>query len=197
MASGDLAPLESLADDEHAYLWARSAALAAIRTCVVEGDAPRDAGIAYARRLAEREAEASRAGRAANEAGYDFLNAAVELLTDLSDAETLPAIRAWFDEGLLDETYADLDFVEDAIAEPFERAAQRMREDGDGYVGDPEGEMAWWACFTEDDDDIDEDMEWTPPSHPPYVRETPKIGRNDPCPCGSGKKYKKCHGAVA
>src|SRR6267154_5178884 len=25
---------------------------------------------------------------------------------------------------------------------------------------------------------------------------TRKIGRNDPCPCGSGKKYKKCHGAV-
>jgi preprotein translocase subunit SecA len=25
---------------------------------------------------------------------------------------------------------------------------------------------------------------------------TPKIGRNDPCPCGSGKKFKKCHGAV-
>ena len=27
------------------------------------------------------------------------------------------------------------------------------------------------------------------------VRQTPKVGRNDPCPCGSGKKYKKCHGA--
>jgi hypothetical protein len=26
-------------------------------------------------------------------------------------------------------------------------------------------------------------------------REEPKVGRNDPCPCGSGKKYKKCHGA--
>ena len=25
-----------------------------------------------------------------------------------------------------------------------------------------------------------------------YVRETPKVGRNDPCPCGSGKKYKRC-----
>ncbi len=25
-------------------------------------------------------------------------------------------------------------------------------------------------------------------------RQTPKVGRNDPCPCGSGKKYKKCHG---
>jgi preprotein translocase subunit SecA len=28
-------------------------------------------------------------------------------------------------------------------------------------------------------------------------REEPKVGRNDPCPCGSGKKYKKCHGANA
>ena len=26
-------------------------------------------------------------------------------------------------------------------------------------------------------------------------RETPKVGRNEPCPCGSGKKYKACHGA--
>ncbi|MGQ0525498.1 MAG: SEC-C metal-binding domain-containing protein [Betaproteobacteria bacterium] len=26
----------------------------------------------------------------------------------------------------------------------------------------------------------------------PHFRKTPKIGRNDPCPCGSGKKYKKC-----
>jgi len=29
------------------------------------------------------------------------------------------------------------------------------------------------------------------------VREGPKVGRNEPCPCGSGKKYKKCHGAAA
>ena len=29
------------------------------------------------------------------------------------------------------------------------------------------------------------------------VRDTPRVGRNDPCPCGSGKKYKKCHGADA
>jgi len=29
----------------------------------------------------------------------------------------------------------------------------------------------------------------------PAARETPKVGRNDPCPCGSGRKYKQCHGA--
>ena len=26
----------------------------------------------------------------------------------------------------------------------------------------------------------------------PFVRTSPKVGRNEPCPCGSGKKYKKC-----
>jgi hypothetical protein len=30
------------------------------------------------------------------------------------------------------------------------------------------------------------------PAIAPYVRAARKVGRNDPCPCGSGKKYKKC-----
>ncbi|HEX7560541.1 MAG TPA: UPF0149 family protein, partial [Usitatibacter sp.] len=36
---------------------------------------------------------------------------------------------------------------------------------------------------------------WFEKSIPPTVkREGPKVGRNDPCPCGSGRKYKSCHG---
>jgi preprotein translocase subunit SecA len=31
----------------------------------------------------------------------------------------------------------------------------------------------------------------------PVKRQQGKVGRNDPCPCGSGKKYKKCHGTAA
>ncbi len=30
----------------------------------------------------------------------------------------------------------------------------------------------------------------------PFVRQVPKVGRNDPCPCGSGRKFKHCHGAL-
>ena len=30
----------------------------------------------------------------------------------------------------------------------------------------------------------------------PFIRDQKKIGRNEPCPCGSGKKYKKCHGVI-
>ncbi|MDP2961911.1 MAG: preprotein translocase subunit SecA [Sulfurimicrobium sp.] len=33
--------------------------------------------------------------------------------------------------------------------------------------------------------------------HEPFVRATDKVGRNDPCPCGSGKKYKQCHGKLS
>ena len=33
-----------------------------------------------------------------------------------------------------------------------------------------------------------------PDNRSPYVRDGRKIGRNEPCPCGSGKKYKQCHG---
>jgi preprotein translocase subunit SecA len=31
----------------------------------------------------------------------------------------------------------------------------------------------------------------------PIRRDQPKVKRNDPCPCGSGKKYKKCHGRAS
>ncbi|MDP2806201.1 MAG: preprotein translocase subunit SecA [Gallionellaceae bacterium] len=33
--------------------------------------------------------------------------------------------------------------------------------------------------------------------HKPFVRAVEKVGRNDPCPCGSGKKYKQCHGKLS
>jgi preprotein translocase subunit SecA len=36
-----------------------------------------------------------------------------------------------------------------------------------------------------------------PPAQQPFVRQGGKVGRNDPCPCGSGKKYKHCHGRLS
>jgi preprotein translocase subunit SecA len=36
-----------------------------------------------------------------------------------------------------------------------------------------------------------------PPTPQPAQRQGPKVGRNEPCPCGSGKKYKQCHGKLS
>jgi preprotein translocase subunit SecA len=42
-----------------------------------------------------------------------------------------------------------------------------------------------------------QDVETEVEEHQPFVRDGKKIGRNDPCPCGSGKKYKQCHGQLS
>ncbi|MDC7226366.1 MAG: YchJ family protein [Spirochaetales bacterium] len=47
--------------------------------------------------------------------------------------------------------------------------------------------------FVKTDDEWFFDDGYTPSAT--VVRDSPKVGRNDPCPCGSGKKYKKCCGA--
>lgn len=45
--------------------------------------------------------------------------------------------------------------------------------------------------------DLEEETPSENAEHPaPFVRTQPKVGRNDPCPCGSGKKYKQCHGQL-
>jgi uncharacterized protein YecA (UPF0149 family) len=42
------------------------------------------------------------------------------------------------------------------------------------------------------DEDLDDDGDFYPQT---YVRPEPKVGRNDSCPCESGKKFKKCCGS--
>ena len=34
-------------------------------------------------------------------------------------------------------------------------------------------------------------------AHTPFIRDGRKVGRNEPCPCGSGKKFKQCHGKLS
>ena len=45
--------------------------------------------------------------------------------------------------------------------------------------------------------DADESEAATAAEVAPFVREEKKVGRNEPCPCGSGKKYKQCHGKLS
>jgi preprotein translocase subunit SecA len=47
-----------------------------------------------------------------------------------------------------------------------------------------------------DDDGLQDEPNETPKTPETFVREGRKVGRNEPCPCGSGKKYKQCHGKL-
>jgi preprotein translocase subunit SecA len=53
------------------------------------------------------------------------------------------------------------------------------------------------AAITAPEDQLPDNMLASENSKPDqFVRSVPKVGRNEPCPCGSGKKYKHCHGAL-
>ena len=75
------------------------------------------------------------------------------------------------------------------IVESLEACRERELGCGRGYVRDVEKEISWWSGFH---DVKPQKIVPKPLSQP--VRTSAKVGRIDPCPCGSGKKYKKCHG---
>ncbi len=58
-------------------------------------------------------------------------------------------------------------------------------------------EASAMAVAAADGGSVDEEERPDEVAHTPYVRGGRKIGRNEPCPCGSGKKYKQCHGQLA
>ncbi|MCP5143805.1 MAG: preprotein translocase subunit SecA [Gammaproteobacteria bacterium] len=61
------------------------------------------------------------------------------------------------------------------------------------YQSGPEAGAAQFA----DDDAAAAEAAVDDSGAPPFVRRDRKVGRNEPCPCGSGKKYKQCHGRLA
>jgi hypothetical protein len=123
---------------------------------------------------------------------------AVLALAELGDAASQPQAEALHDWDLIDETvYGDYEAYQDIQASGDDPAAppsefdllrvyaQQARVD-QGILEPSEPVEA----PSEDD-----------PAYPigygstaTFVREEPKVGRNDPCPCGSGKKFKKCCG---
>jgi preprotein translocase subunit SecA len=60
------------------------------------------------------------------------------------------------------------------------------------FAGDPSGP----AGFGPGGGSLEADPGIAGAAAAPFVREMPKVGRNEACPCGSGKKFKHCHGAL-
>jgi hypothetical protein len=124
-------------------------------------------------------------------------------VADLPASELLEEVRQAYADGLVDDMVADLEGIERDMAAP-----KPWRRDRRHLITDAIVEMEWWASFHPDDSRPKKRSKLEPPVPPPatpapspssYVAPNPldlkpKIGRNDPCPCGSGKKYKKCCG---
>jgi hypothetical protein len=192
VCDGNLLALQELVEDSGASHWARNAALEAYMVRVFEGDASRDELIAYLIRLGDTEAARLRA----IDGDFDdlqILDSVVSVATDIGATELMERIRSWFDDELVNPMLADLPWIESHISRPYEVCRDEQLQRGNRYVTSVREEIGWWAGFRENETPPPRSMPVAPPVLP--VRSWPKIGRNDPCPCGSGKKHKKCCGA--
>ncbi len=142
-----------------------------------------------------------------NEDDKEFLSFAVGSALEMKATELIPQIMALFDAGVVYE-YVNGN-KEDALKilskdeKDYTRAilpiADRYQEIITTWAGYRE-EDEWDNEEPEDKMEEDDDAEWAPVSRNTDkdeskllpIRTEAKIGRNDPCPCGSGKKYKKC-----
>jgi hypothetical protein len=111
-----------------------------------------------------------------------------------------------FDRGSLDRHETTFSDYEEMLRQALARPSEPWGERSDEYslFGRIEEEFSTWAGFCETEDNVSDDM---PDDDDfagsddirrlalfgePHVNPLRHVGRNDPCPCGSGKKYKKC-----
>jgi hypothetical protein len=117
--------------------------------------------------------------------------ALVSSLLELHATEAVPSIVRTYDVGPIDESI---------VSWPEVRHGLQIPPDVAPHLDEREHHSLLDALFSMPlPDEIDLDLAPPVPAiggtrATPVHRATPKIGRNDPCPCGSGKKYKRCHG---
>ena len=185
VCGGDLTGIKSLIENPKANEYVRSAGNTALVCLVNCGELERDEVMAYFGELFET------LERSPNYVWSDLACCCA----DLCPEEHMDQLRRAWDEGLIDPEVIRWPEIEEAKSRGVERCLDWQRRHGPELITDVVRETQWWSCFQR--------VEPTPPEArgpiagpplEPFLRPEPKVGRNDPCPCGSGKKYKKCCG---
>ncbi len=212
VCGGDPAPLLRLAHDETVNEFVRGQAIDALLVQSTWGERPREAVIAELRGLFS----------SMPKPGDGYVWAALVGAVDTFNAlELRPEVRQAFAEGLVDESIiglADIDPSEPRRPRsyPLPSTEERLRWFSEQNAPiDAINDCSAWVCFRDENEDSelpDEDEHIdcgdrpdhtpAPPAYEPPAPYTPpqpysappRTGRNNPCPCGSGKKYKKCCG---
>jgi hypothetical protein len=188
---GDDEPLRALITDTHVDLFVRAAALRAMGTLCFDRRINRDTFAAFLRRLDEEKLLPEE-----DDAVWDAWMCVIGALgmTDLA-----PRVRAAFaDQRIPSYVTNEANFdrlLQDAAARPDDR--ERLAEEGMGTIVDVLSELETYPPWDDPDPDemTDDDLlDWAAEDLMPRPAPNPfrDVGRNDPCPCGSGKKFKKC-----
>lgn len=186
----DLDALKELLENQEAYEFARGQALSAIMILVLEEHLERKEISDYYRYLLK------------SKRLTPYLYAEViSCACDLHLEELFDDIQWAYEEELVDGGVFDLDDVKDAMAEDKKVRLEYSKIDiHNKYMDNTIKELQSWYIFNQNNTRSPvfpkktKNNSKVPSGKKPFVQYL-KIGRNDPCICGSGKKYKKCCGA--
>jgi Protein of unknown function (DUF1186)/SEC-C motif len=178
VSCGDDYLIRRLVENEDANEFVRDAALRALVTLVTAGEKSRDEVISYFQSLFRTKLPRK-----------DSLiwSSLVSCSLDLYPGEVYRDIMQCYEEDLVDPEFVDEEDVEETMAKGKEAALQDLlRNPHFILITDAIEAMEWWALFKPP----------KPLGGDKKTKRRKKLGRNDPCPCGSGKKYKKCCGNI-
>jgi len=180
--------LLDVVENQELYEWARLAAVGAYELFIRDGIVTNEEGVSYLRNLIY--------DKLPSDDSYVVFTAIVGCVIQARLVDMIPDVRFLYDNNRVDASmYGEYDGFIDWI---FYRERRKS-----SYIDDAISEMEWWACFkskrnsmSEHDEDnltdIFDEMQKGIEQEKMLEQKMKKVGRNDPCPCGSGKKYKKC-----
>jgi len=208
VCGGDSAPLLRLAHDESINMFVRGQAIDSLLVQHAWGERSREAVIEELRQMFGSLAKPGD--------GYVWASL-IGAICDFGARELVPDGRRAFAGELVDETVVDVESLDELLSP---ETAKYPLPPGQTHFGnfcernqpiDAVAECSGWLCFHDEEphfssweDEMAEDELLMGESNDQFARALafgdkpyiapPKVGRNDPCPCGSGKKYKKCCG---
>jgi hypothetical protein len=193
VCGSDVEGIKSIIEDEKADEWARGAALESLVTLVATGKKSREEIVSYFASLFRGKLE-----RRPSNVWDELANSSC----DLWPGELLADIEQAYAEDLIDEQCIELDDVQRDFAKGKDELLADLAQNPHHHlVNDTVKEFGRWACFQPKKarPDIRTTKGLPKPAPklpvgfvPVWTIATPRAERNEPCPCGSGKKYKKC-----
>jgi Protein of unknown function (DUF1186)/SEC-C motif len=119
-----------------------------------------------------------------------------DAIARLGLSELKPLVRQAFERGFIGSFMMEFEDFEEELQRVIDGKPQPLRRQHDDEpFGDTIEELSGWDSFAPKREQVRRlESSWNPPAWAatPAVNPFKDVGRNDPCPCGSGKKFKKC-----
>jgi uncharacterized protein DUF1186/SEC-C motif-containing protein len=191
-----LDPIWDLIADPNAYEWGRAVAIDGVSLIAMSDEASRPEIIERLRSEAKKLVDKPRDLFTA--ADMTVLTQLCDELGALHDEPSRDIVRRAFEDGRCDELFCDLEHVEANHRVPFADSLRIGRRDLLGHFDPTEldrlRENSEKSRRIQSISNVEDDLEFEPTESDLPIVAAPKPGRNEPCPCGSWKKYKRCCG---